>query len=1060
MVAMLPLDDAPTAESAAVPVPGQLVTVRGRRWVVSDSDTSSIAAASALAGPQVPQHLVTLTSVEDDSFDETLRVVWEVEVGAQVHESSALPELTGDQPMDDPQTLDAFLDAVRWGALTSADKRLLQAPFRSGIDIEDYQLDPLVRALGMPRANLLIADDVGLGKTIEAGLVVQELILRYRARTVLVVCPASLCIQWREQMQDKFGLEFRILDTELVRGLRRERGIRVNPFIHYPRLIMSIDWLKRDRPMRMLRDVLPKGTPGLPRAFDMLVVDEVHSCAPTGRGRYATDSLRTKAIRELAPHCEHRLFLSATPHNGYQESFTALLELLDDQRFARGVEPDPAQLRRVMVRRLKSELPPDFAGRPRFPTRVIVPLEVAYTDQERDAHQDLQAYTHSRTERAAGDRDRIAVEFALTTLKKRLFSSPAAFARTLNVHRTAIEERAADGGRPRRPPAHVSVLSDVVGAVDDALDTDADDPTSYEALAQRAFAAAAAAEPALTDEERRLLDRMAGWAERAQYRDDSKLAVFMAWLANVPTSERVIVFTEYRDTQRWLHEQLVARGYGGGDTIALLHGGIDPQERDQIKKLFQAPPDQSPIRILLATDAASEGIDLQNHCHRLVHWEIPWNPNRLEQRNGRIDRHGQRSPQVLIHHFVGAEYHNAPPGSLDGDLQFLAQAVRKVEQIRTDLGSVGPVIADQVTDAMLGRRRERLDTSVAEASATRRAVLRIERDLAADLAKLVESLHDTRAELGLSPQAVERVVRTGLHLARQPDLIPARRPGEFTVPPLIDAWARALVGIGHPVTDKPRPVTFDADAARERIRDGEVVHLHLGHPLVQQCLRLLRAEVWAGGKEAKLARVSARIVEDAALAEPAVLAHGRLVVTGAVGSRLHEEVITAGGYLRGGRMATFTTQREVRAAVAAARASEEAAGPDLTAPLANLLPTIEPNLLRALERRRDDRQDSLARLLAETATQEALVAEQVLVELRKGIEKALGDTGSYEQLSLFDSEERRQLERDVEALRNRLARIPDDIAASQEAVRRRYADPTPRFFPVAVEFLIPRRAAR
>ncbi len=239
-----------------------------------------------------------------------------------------------------------------------------------------------------------------------------------------------------------------------------------------------------------------------------------------------------------------------------------------------------------------------------------------------------------------------------------------------------------------------------------------------------------------------------------------------------------------------------------------------------------------------------------------------------------------------------------------------------------------------------------------------------------------------------------------------------------------------------------------------------MVHLHLGHPLVQQCLRLLRAEVWAGGKEAKLARVSARIVEDAALAEPAVLAHGRLVVTGAIGSRLHEEVITAGGYLRGGRIASFTTQREVRAAVAAARASEEQAGPDLTAPLANLLPTIEPNLLRTLERRRDDRQGSLARLLAETATQEAAVAEQVLVELRKGIEKALGDTGSYEQLSLFDSEERRQLERDVDALKHRLARIPDDIAASQEAVRRRYADPTPRFFPVAVEFLIPRRAAR
>jgi superfamily II DNA or RNA helicase len=1063
MVLALPVDgDRPELPPDAVPVAGQLVTVRGRRWVVSDVRASSITAESVLAGAHEAQHLVTLTSVEDDSFDETLRVVWQVEVGARTHESSALPTLEPGQRLDDPETLDAFLDAVRWGALTSADKSLLQAPFRSGIDIEDYQLDPLVRALGMPRANLLIADDVGLGKTIEAGLVIQELILRYRARTVFIVCPASLCIQWREQMQDKFGLEFRVLDTELVRALRRERGVRVNPFTHYPRLIMSVDWLKRDRPMRLLRDVLPKGTPGLPRAFDLLVVDEVHSCAPTGRGRYATDSMRTNAIRELAPHCEHRLFLSATPHNGYQESFTALLELLDDQRFARGVPPDPSQLRRVMVRRLKSELPPDFAGRPRFPRRVVVPLEVDYGAEERRIHADLQTYAKSRIERAGGDRERIAVEFALTTLKKRLFSSPAAFARTLAVHRASILERAASGPRPaKRPAAHVSVLREAVAALDDALDTDEDDPTSYAATARRAFEAAASAEPALTDEESGLLATMMLWAEQTLYRDDSKLAVFVDWLDTVLTDgSRVIVFTEYRDTQRWLHEQLVSRGYGGGNQIEVLNGGVDLDERDRIKKLFQAPPDQSPIRILLATDAASEGIDLQNHCHRLVHWEIPWNPNRLEQRNGRVDRHGQRAAEVLIHHFVGAGYETAEPGSLDGDLQFLAQAIRKVEQIRTDLGSVGPVIADQVTEAMLGHRTQQLDTSAAEATVAKRALLKVERDLAAELERLLSVLQESRSELGLSPHAVERVVRTGLHLARQPALTPAKRAGEYTVPPLTEEWSRALLGIEHPISHRPRPVTFDADAARERIRDTEVVHLHLGHPLVQQCLRLLRAEVWAGGREAKLTRVSARVVDDDELAEPVALAHGRLVVTGASGSRLHEEVITAGGYLRQGRLTSFTTQREVRHALAASRGGGHAAPAELADGLIALLPTISPNLVRALERRRDDRQASLRRQLADTAAREADTAEQVLIELSKGIDHALANTSRYHQLSFFEVEERQQLERDVDALRSRLERIPTDIADAREAVRRRYADPTPRFFPVAMEFLVPRRVVR
>ena len=172
-----------------------------------------------------PQHLVSLGSVEDDATGEELEVIWEIEPGARVDRARrAAARRRGARR---PARLDAFLDAVRWGAVTSADGRALQAPFRTGIAIEDYQLDPVVRALRMPRANLLIADDVGLGKTIEAGLVVQELLLRHRARTVLVVCPASLQIQWRDEMRDKFGLEFRIVDRELLaRAAPRARASR------------------------------------------------------------------------------------------------------------------------------------------------------------------------------------------------------------------------------------------------------------------------------------------------------------------------------------------------------------------------------------------------------------------------------------------------------------------------------------------------------------------------------------------------------------------------------------------------------------------------------------------------------------------------------------------------------------------------------------------------------------------------------------------------------------------------------------------------------------------
>jgi hypothetical protein len=142
-------------------------------------------------------------------------------------------------------------------------------------------------------------------------------------------------------MRDKFGLDFQIVDCELMKELRHRRGIHVNPWTHFPRLISSIDFLKRERPLRLFRETLPTESESVyPRRYDILILDEAHNCAPAGRGNYATDSLRTEAVRLLAPHFEHKLFLSATPHNGYQESFTALLELLDNQRFARGMRTD------------------------------------------------------------------------------------------------------------------------------------------------------------------------------------------------------------------------------------------------------------------------------------------------------------------------------------------------------------------------------------------------------------------------------------------------------------------------------------------------------------------------------------------------------------------------------------------------------------------------------------------------------------------------------------------------------------------------------------------------
>lgn len=338
----------------AIPELGQLVKVRSHQYVVTDIHPSAIPVNPIIARSDTLHNLVTLSSVEDDALGEELQVIWELEPEAVIRERMELPQPTA---FDEPAKLDAFLDAVRWGAASTADIRTLQSPFRSGIDIEDYQLDPVVRAIQMPRVNLLIADDVGLGKTIEAGLVAQELTIRHRCRRILIICPSALQIQWRDQMRDKFGLDFRIVDSNLMKELRRSRGIHVNPWQHFPRLITSIDFIKRHRPLRLFRELLPaEGEPLYPRRFDLLIVDEAHNVAPSGGGKYAVDSLRTATIRLLVPHFEHKLFLTATPHNGYPESFTALLELLDLQQFARGVSPDKKQLQVVMVRRLKQEM--------------------------------------------------------------------------------------------------------------------------------------------------------------------------------------------------------------------------------------------------------------------------------------------------------------------------------------------------------------------------------------------------------------------------------------------------------------------------------------------------------------------------------------------------------------------------------------------------------------------------------------------------------------------------------------------------------------------------------
>jgi superfamily II DNA or RNA helicase len=1037
--------------SRSVPDPGQLVEIRRRQWVVGDVDASAFSSTG-----NGKQHLVTLAALDEDFLGESLQVVWELEPGARVLERAGLPKITG---WDETDRLEAFLDAVRWGAATNADRSFLQSPFRSGITIEDYQLDPLVRAVDMARVNLLIADDVGLGKTIEAGLVIQELLVRHRARSVMIVCPATLQVKWRTEMQEKFGLEFRIVDTEYVKTLRRERGIHANPWTSFPRLVSSMDWMKSGEGLRLLKDILPPHVT-YPRKFDILVVDEAHNIAPAAATRYALESQRTRLIRTVAPHFSHRLFLSATPHNGYQESFTSLLELLDDQRFARTVMPDERQLHRVMVRRMKSDIV-DADGHPVFPIRKLECLEIAYSEEERSIHRLLRDFTMARRKGVEGTRYEFGTDFVHMLLKKRLFSSPMAFATTLAKHRETLKR-----GRSR---STAFTLDDRIlrKAIVRSEEEYSDDVKAEEAQLEAVEVASEMTVP-LGETERAMLDRLTDWAERHKNRVDAKAKAILRWLETYLKSEghwnekRVILFTEYRATHVWLHQILTANGYGG-DRLSILHGSMRPEERETVKAAFQAHPNVSPVRILLATDAASEGIDLQNHCNYLIHVEIPWNPNVMEQRNGRIDRHGQRQKEVFIWHPVSQGFdpreisRHRKVGEIEGDHEYLMRAVLKVDTIREDLGTVGTVIAKQIEEAMLGRRSA-MDTVAAEDKAARaRRFVAVERKLQERIARLHEKLMEAKTDFHLAPENVLRTVTIALELAEKPPLKRVSLPGVsegkvFEVPVLPGSWGRATIGLEHPHTGVRRPITFDHDIAKGR---DDVVLVHLNHKLVQMSLRLLREEIWKLDDVKLLHRVTVRTVPGDELDRPAVAVWSRLVVTGGGHHRLHEELTLSGGEFEHKTFRRITQVGRLEALVE--MAEPIVPGDDVLAVLKDRFERHEEPVRAAVEARSRDRLKYLQNTLARRKESEVGNLMTVLDDLAKSIRKELADSGpQFVQLTLWPEEERNQLKRDMESLKARLARIPDEKKSEATAIESRYADPTARIFPVAVVFLVPR----
>ena len=576
----------PARRPGDLPRAGDIVHARHRQYLVSDVTPATRHGESTR---------VAMVCLDDDAQGRPLDIFWELELGARVlaPETHGLGAVTR---LDPPRHFAAYLHALRWNSVTATDARLFQAPFLAGIRLFNHQLTPLKRALEMPRANLFIADDVGLGKTIEAGLVLQELLLRQRVENVLIVCPASVTLQWQSEMQKKFGLHFELYDRRFVARRHQERGFGVNPWTTHNRFIISYQTLRRPE----YRDPLLAHL-GERARKSLLILDEAHTAAPASTSRYAIDSRVTRVIRDVAPRFEHRLFLSATPHNGHSNSFSALLEILDPQRFTRGIAVTPEARDAVMVRRLKKDL--RTLGTGSFPDRRVVELALEHRDgqwwqrDDRDATVALGAssraveveLSHLLAEYTALARPAKGPgRLVFVNLQKRLLSSVEAFARTLQLHARGLGRGGAAIDNP---------------VLDDEEDLDDDTRDELDAAADEGRSRAL---PAATGRARALLDEMLAIAEAHRHAPDGRFLSLVRWMREHQcaglgetrakkaawSDRRVLLFTEYGDTKRWLVNllnALVEPTAGGRERVMQFHGGMSEESREAVQRSTARP---------------------------------------------------------------------------------------------------------------------------------------------------------------------------------------------------------------------------------------------------------------------------------------------------------------------------------------------------------------------------------------------------------------------------------------------------------------------------------------
>lgn len=487
----------------------------------------------------------------------------------------------------------------------------------AAMDSMPFQLDPTRMALAQPRQRILIADAVGLGKTLEAGILVSELIRRGRGKRILVLAVKSMLIQFQKEFWSRFAIPLTRLDSAGLQKVRNRIPTNHNPFHYFDKTIISIDTLKQDIEYRH----------HLENAWwDIIVIDEAHNVAERG-----SSSLRSKLAKLLAGRSDTLIMLSATPHDGKAESFASLMNMLDPTAIANPKEYEYTDFadKNLVVRRFKKDVKDQMAGE--FPEREIKELQREATSAEEEVYRRLleSKFRDDDDEDTSASKGRL---FKIT-LEKALFSSPMACASVVANRLKRLESRKEVNSQSQINELHSLLLA--------LNNVDASQFSKYQLLLET-------------------------------IRNDLK------WKAN-NTDDRLVIFTESIKTLEFLHQQLLADLKIKPEQVATLRGDQGDTVLMQTVEAFGKQ--QSPLRLLICSDVASEGINLHHLSHKMVHFDIPWSLMVFQQRNGRIDRYGQKHVPQIRYLLTEA---NEP--QINGDMRVLQVLINKDEQAQKNIG--------------------------------------------------------------------------------------------------------------------------------------------------------------------------------------------------------------------------------------------------------------------------------------------------------------------------------------------------------------------------------------